>query len=181
VKARGFTLVELLMVILLVAIVLGIAIPWYLSARRAGDEASAVTALEAINTGQAIFKTVCGNGRFAADLPTLGTPMPTSGEAFLTTDLTSGLEVQKAGYVIRMVGEPIADGQPACNGVVPAAGYAATADPIRHADGARFFGTNTSRAIYEHTESFVGKMPESGAPPAGREIGSPGAMGPRQP
>jgi hypothetical protein len=96
--------------------------------------------------------------------------MPSTGEAFLTADLTSGPEIWKAGYVIRMTGTPIEDAKPACNGAVPAAGYAATADPAR--EGGRFFGTNPTRAIYEHTETLAGTMPETGAPPAGRELGA---------
>jgi prepilin-type N-terminal cleavage/methylation domain-containing protein len=168
--SHGFTLVELLIAIAILAIILAIAIPWYQGARQAGDEASAISSLEAINSAQAIFKSVCGAERYAPDLPSLGIPMPSSGEAFLTADLTGGPEIVKAGYVIRMVGAPIEDAKPACNGVTPAAGYAATADPLR--EGSRFFGTNTSRAIYEHTETLKGTMPETGPPPAGREIGS---------
>jgi prepilin-type N-terminal cleavage/methylation domain-containing protein len=172
---RGFTLVELLIAIAILALILAIAIPWYRGARQAGDEASAISTLEAINTGQAIFKSVCGAERYAPDLPSLGTPMPSSGEAFLTSDLTSGPEIFKAGYVIRMTGKPIEDAKPACNGATPAAGYAATADPI---DAGRFFGTNSSRAIYEHIETLNGTMPESGPPPAGRELGAMGAPKP---
>jgi prepilin-type N-terminal cleavage/methylation domain-containing protein len=178
-SSKGFTLVELLIAIAILAIILAIAIPWYRGARHAGDEASAITALEAINSAQAIFKSVCGSERYAPDLPSLGIPMPTSGEAFLTADLTTGTEIWKAGYVIRMTGKPIEGAKPACNGVIPAAGYAATADPAREAGG-RFFGTNTSRAIYEHDQTLADTMPESGPPPAGRELGSSGA-GPQKP
>lgn len=171
--ARGFTLVELLIVVSVVAIVLAVAIPALRRARTAGNEASAISSLEAINSAQAIFKSVCGAERYATDLPSLGTPMPTSGEPFLMPDLTTGTEIVKAGYVIRMAGEPMADALPACNGAPRAAGYQATADPLQ-GDG-RFFGTNTSRAIYEHTESLAGQMPETGPPPVGRELGSSGA------
>jgi prepilin-type N-terminal cleavage/methylation domain-containing protein len=174
-SARGFTLVELLIGIAIMALILAIAIPWYQGARRAGDEASAVSTLKAINGAQALFKSVCGAERYAPDLPSLGIPMPTTGEAFLTADLTTAQEIWKGGYVIRMIGQPIEDAKPACNGVTPAAGYAATADPGREVEG-RFFATNTSRAIYEHTQSLAGKMPESGPPPEGRELGSTGGV-----
>jgi prepilin-type N-terminal cleavage/methylation domain-containing protein len=174
---RGFTLVELLIAIAILAIILAIAIPWYRGARQAGDEASAISTLQAINSAQAIFKAVCGSERYAPDLASLGTPVPTTGEPFLTSDLTMAPEIRRAGYVILMAGKPIEDAKPACNGAIPAAGYAATADPTREGGG-RFFGTNASRAIYEHIETLTGTMPESGAPPAGRELGSP--TGPAQ-
>ncbi len=170
-RPKGFTLVELLIAIAILAIILAIAIPWYRGARQAGDEAAAISTLEAINSAQAIFKAVCGSERYAPDLASLGTPVPTTGEPFLTSDLTTAPEIWRAGYVIRMAGTPIEDAKPACNGAIPAAGYAATADPTREGGG-RFFGTNTSRAIYEHIETFTGTMPETGVPPAGRELGS---------
>lgn len=159
------------MVLALVALILAIAVPAYRRAKQAGNEAGAISALEAINSAQAIFKAICGHERYAPDLPSLGVPIPASGQPFLTPDLTGAAEVFKAGYVIRMTGAPIPDAPPACNGAVPAAGYAATADPVFGGPGARFFGTNTSRAIYEHTETLNGQMPESGTPPAGRELG----------
>jgi prepilin-type N-terminal cleavage/methylation domain-containing protein len=168
---RGFTLVELLMVVALLAVILAVAIPWYRGARRAGDEATALSTLETVNTAQAAFKAICGNGRYAPDLPALGTPVPASGESFLSADLTSGTQVRKAGYIIQMVGEPVPDAPAACNGAAVATGYAATADPVVRAPGARFFGTNASGAIYEHSETLTGTMPESGPAPAGREIG----------
>jgi prepilin-type N-terminal cleavage/methylation domain-containing protein len=178
-RASGFTLVELMMVLALLALVLAVAVPSYRRAKQAGNEAGAISALEAINNAQAIFKSVCGHERYAPDLPSLGVPIPSSGQAFLTPDLTAAPEVFKSGYVIRMAGEPIADAPAACNGALPAAGYIATADPAFGGPGARFFGTNASRAIYEHTETLTGQMPESGAPPAGRELGATTAAEPR--
>jgi prepilin-type N-terminal cleavage/methylation domain-containing protein len=168
--SKGFTLIELLMVVALVAVILAVAIPWYRGARRAGDEATALSTLETVNTAQAAFKAICGNGRYAPDLPALGMPVPSSGEPFLSSDLTSGTQVRKAGYIIQMVGEPVPDAPAACNGAAVAAGYAVTADPIP-GSGARFFGTNASGAIYEHSETLTGTMPESGPAPAGHEIG----------
>lgn len=162
------------MVLAIVALILAIAVPWFRRAKQAGNEAAAISALEAINSAQAIFKAVCGHERYAPDLPSLGLPMPTSGQPFLTPDLTAAPEVFKSGYVIRVVGTPIPEAPPACNGAAPAAGYAATADPAFGGTGARFFGTNPSRAIYEHTETLYGQMPETGAPPVGRELGAPG-------
>jgi prepilin-type N-terminal cleavage/methylation domain-containing protein len=172
-SSRGFTLVEVLMVLAIAGIVLAIVVGAQRRARMAGNEAAAISALEAINSAQAIFKAVCGAERYAPDLPSLGLPVPSSGQPFLTPDLTAGVEVVKAGYVVRMAGEPIPEAPPACNGAQRAVGYQATADPLPSApSGARYFGTNTSRAIYEHTETLTGQMPETGPPPVGRELRS---------
>ena len=77
-----------------------------------------------------------------------------------------------------MAGKPIEDAQPACNGAIPAARLRRHRRPDARRQVARFFGTNTSRAIYEHVETLTGTMPESGAPPGGRELLS--AAGPAQ-
>jgi type II secretory pathway pseudopilin PulG len=161
-----------MMVVAIVALILAVAMPAHRRAKQSANEAGAISALEAINSAQAIFREVCGHERYAPDLPGLGVPMPATGQPFLTPDLTGAAEVLKSGYVIRMAGTPILEAPPACNGVVPAAGYAATADPAFGGLGARFFGTNTSRAIYEHTETLTSQMPETGVPPVGRELGS---------
>ncbi|HXH07903.1 MAG TPA: type II secretion system protein [Vicinamibacterales bacterium] len=173
--ARGFTLVEILIVIGVIAILAGVAIPWLLQARIAANEASAIASLSAINSAQAAYRIACGGGRFyAPTLTALGTPHPVTGEAFISPDLALGDQVAKSGYLIRMAGIPPADAvgaRPTCTGAEPAAGYAAAADPLRPGwSGRRYFATNTSRAIYEHTESLADRMPGDGPPPAGREV-----------
>jgi len=57
------------------------------------------------------------------------------------------------------------------NGQAVADGYAVIADPVRPGNtGGRFFGTNASRTIYEHNETFEAVMPEQGAPGVGAEL-----------
>jgi prepilin-type N-terminal cleavage/methylation domain-containing protein len=171
VKARGFTLIELLIVIGVVAILFAIAVPWLLNARMAANEAAAISALSAIGDAQALYKEVCGKGRYAANLPGLGQPMPANGSVFLSPDLTSDNVVTKSGYDVAVRGDPGEEPVNGCNDAVTSAAYVATADPLRPGNtGRRYFGTNTSRVIYEHLESLGKVMPESGPPPAGTEL-----------
>jgi type IV pilus assembly protein PilA len=167
----GFTLIELLIVVGVISLLAAVAIPWVLSARSSANEASAIASLEAINDAQALYREVCGRGRYAPHLPALGQPVPSTGESFLSPDLTSADVVLKSGYQFTMGGTAPEVPTKGCNGADTNAGYFATADPLRPGEsGRRFFGTNHTRVIYAGTQSFAGKMPEDGAPADGTEL-----------
>lgn len=168
---RGFTLVELLVVLAIVGVVVAVAMAGFRVARVRGNETAAVAALTAINQAQVAFAQVCGNGKFAPTLAALGAPMPTTGRAFLSPDLTTGETVVKGGYLFVMQGTKAVDSKPACTGVDPVAGYLVTADPvIPGSTGDRFFATSTDRVVYEDKATFIGNMPETGPPAHGAEI-----------
>ncbi len=169
-NARGFTLVELLIVMVIVAVLLAVAMVGYRQARIRGAEAATVASLDAVNQAQFAFFQTCGQQRYAPTLTSLGVPVP-GGDAFLSADLTSADQVAKSGYIIQMAGTALIDTAPACNGVAPVAAYQATADPVvPGSTGNRCFGTNTDRVIYEDSATFAGNMPEVGAPNHGTEI-----------
>ena len=137
-----------------------------------GSDASAVASMRSIAAAQWQFALTCGNMKYASTLPALAQPVPSTGEGFLSPDLTSAPAFEKSGYWFQMAGKPIDSGAPACNGTVPADGYAATADPMKPGvTGVRFLGLNADRILYvDELESFTEKMPESGPPPHGAEI-----------
>jgi prepilin-type N-terminal cleavage/methylation domain-containing protein len=168
---RGFTLVELLVVLIIVAVLLAISVVLYRGARVRGGESAAIATLDAINQAQFAFMQTCGNQRYAPTLASLGTPMPQGGSPFLSPDLTTGETVVKGGYSFQMSGTPVTDDSRTCTDVIPVVGYQVTADPTVHGlTGSRYFGTNTDRVIYDGTETFLGNMPETGAPQRGTEI-----------
>jgi prepilin-type N-terminal cleavage/methylation domain-containing protein len=170
-KNRGFTLIELLIVFAIVGVMLSVGMAGWRVARVRANETAATAALNAINQAQASFAQACGNGRFAPTLAALGTPMPTTGHAFLSPDLTTGDTVVKSGYHFVLSGTEDVDAKPACTGVAPVAAYQVTADPsIPGGTGDRFFGSNGDRVIYEDAATFAGNMPETGAPAHGKEL-----------
>jgi prepilin-type N-terminal cleavage/methylation domain-containing protein len=169
---RGFTLVELMIVMAILGIILAIAFARYHNMQARGNEASAVASMRSIAAAEWSFALTCGRQKYAPTLVALGQPVPATGAAFLSPDLTSGEVVEKSGYQFQITGKPLDDVQTtACNGAPLAAGYAATADPSNPGwTGTRFFAVNADRVVFEDTQTFKENMPESGAPGHGTEV-----------
>jgi prepilin-type N-terminal cleavage/methylation domain-containing protein len=166
----GFTLVELLIVLSIIGILAATSMAIYRTARVRGGETVAVATLHAITEAQFSYAHLCGNQRYAPSLAALTTPMPSTGQAFLSPDLGADPLV-KSGYRFTLGGTAVTDANQACNGVTPLESYQVTADPERpELSGTRYFGTNTDRVLYEDTETFTGNMPESGPPAHGTEM-----------
>jgi type IV pilus assembly protein PilA len=151
-RVEGFTLLELLIVIAVIAAVAAIATPGLLRARISGNEASAIASLRSIGTAEATFARSCGNGLFAGHLDVLGTA-PSGQAPFISPDLGSATATVKSGYRFSLEGSG-ASGT-ACNGTSDlSSGYHAWADPVATTAGTRYFGTNTTNAIWESPASL---------------------------
>ncbi len=103
-KQKGFSLIELLIVVAIILIIAAIAIPNLLRSRMAANEASAVGSVRTLNTAEVTYASTYPSTGFSGVLANLGgappcaTPSPTSA-CIIDNVLASGT---KSGYTVNV-------------------------------------------------------------------------------
>jgi type IV pilus assembly protein PilA len=95
-KQKGFSLIELLIVVAIILIIAAIAIPNLLKSKMAANESSAVGSVRTINTGEVTYAAGCPNIGYSASLTELNTgALCAAGLNVIDNVLAGGI---KSGY-----------------------------------------------------------------------------------
>jgi len=156
-KHKGFSLIELLIVVAIILIIAAIAIPNLLRSKMAANEASSVATLRTYNTAIVSFQTTYGTDP-ATSLTQLGpAATPSSTAADLVDNLLGAATPTKSGY-----GFTYAPGA-AASGIVST--YTIIAAPLtQNVTGQRRFFTDQSGVIRQTTD---GTTPTAASNPIG--------------
>jgi len=147
-REKGFSLIELLIVVAIILIIAAIAIPNLLRSRIAANEASAVGSLRTLNVAEITYNTSYPTVGFACTLGALGPPSGSTAASstnagLIDSSLAGG---SKSGYsfVVTCVG-----------GGTPTVNYTSTAAPVSAGvTGQRYFCSDSSGVIkYDATST----------------------------
>ncbi|HEV2348377.1 MAG TPA: prepilin-type N-terminal cleavage/methylation domain-containing protein [Terriglobia bacterium] len=157
-KEKGFSLIELLIVVSIILIIAGIAIPSLMKSRQAANQASAVASERTIDTAEVTFASTYNTG-YSTTLAQLGgTGVTTINNAeLIDTVLASG---QKSSYFFYYVSCPAVpgpnDGTMGNGACAYVSFYQASANPSAGVGKGTFYYTDPSGITRQNAIAYAG-------------------------
>ena len=142
---KGFSLIELLIVVVIIGIIAAIAIPNLIAARRSANEGSAQSIVRTVHSAQVTYQATNGAGNFAVDLTALAVPK------LVDATVASG---EKSGYKFDTAADPFSKGVKPATFAVKANPSVGTATVTQ--TGTRGFCSATDGVLYNYKPIAAG-------------------------
>jgi prepilin-type N-terminal cleavage/methylation domain-containing protein len=160
-KSGGFSIIELLIVVVVIGIIAAIAVPNLLKSRRAANEASAITSVRVISREEVTF-------RFSGGTDSFGTMAELYAGKFLHDELGAPPNIKQGfSFAVQTIA-PTSSTPPK---------YTIQANPVIHSltnvisgTGARNFGANESGVIYQTLDNTPVTFDDTTRLPTGSTI-----------
>jgi len=162
-RERGFTLVELLIVVLIILILMGLAIPDLMKSRLAAEQASAVGSLRTIDSAELSYSSTYGSG-YSYTLKQLdgnANPSTSLAAGLIDSVLGSGIKSGYNFYYVPCISPGVPNdgalappGLGACGATISI--YQVSANPITGAGNGNFYFTDLSGVIRQNSSAPAG-------------------------